>query len=292
MHKQNCGFITSKNLTIYFRYIYREGIPLFNMYIKIALLVLVTLISASCATTDNTISEVQVRQPLLVGITPNYPPVIFKRNDGIVGVEADLARRLADELDRTVRFVELSWEDQISALLDGRIDIIMSGMSVTMARKVRINFSDHYLTSGLVAMMHAEDVREYSTINDIKQGLLQIGVVEGTTSDEFVRKNFPAAVRIASFKNASDAVMPLKNRSIDIFVHDAPSIIWLVSENEADLTALWEPLNMEYLAWGVRKDDQELLIKINSILDKWKKDGTLNSILLRWLPSQYLERFK
>ena len=68
--------------------------------------------------------------------------------------------------------------------------------------------------------------------------------------------------------------------------------MWLVSENEADLTALLQPLNEEELAWGVRRDDPELLMQINSILNKWKNDGTLNRILLKWLPSQYLERFK
>jgi polar amino acid transport system substrate-binding protein len=68
--------------------------------------------------------------------------------------------------------------------------------------------------------------------------------------------------------------------------------MWLVSENEADLTALWEPLNEENLAWGVRKNDRELLMNINSMLTKWKKDGTLKRILLKWLPPQYLERFK
>ncbi len=74
---------------------------------------------------------------------------------------------------------------------------------------------------------------------------------------------------------------------IDIFVHDAPSIIWLVSENEAEITGVWEPLNEEYLAWGVRRDDQEFLTQVNGILKKWKKDGTLNKVLKRWLP--YLE---
>ena len=121
---------------------------------------------------------------------------------------------------------------------------------------------------------------------------MQVGVVEGTTSDVFVRKNFPNAMRIAAFQVAGDAPSPLKNRSIDIFIHDAPSIMWLVSENETDLAGLRDPLNTEYLAWGVRRDNEELLMQVNTILGNWKKDGTLNKILLNWLSSQYLERFK
>ncbi len=118
------------------------------------------------------------------------------------------------------------------------------------------------------------------------------GVVEGTTSDAFIKENFTEVQRIATFQKAGDSFSPLKNRTIDIFVHDAPSIMWLVSENEADLTGLWEPLNEESLAWGVRKNDQQLLMNLNSILTKWKQNGTLERVLLRWLPSKYLERFK
>lgn len=140
--------------------------------------------------------------------------------------------------------------------------------------------------------MRIEDAQKYSSTEKVIQSSSNIGVVAGTTSDVFVRKNFPNIFNIIALLEADDAPAALDRRSIDIFVHDAPSIMWLVSENEADLTALWEPLNEEKLAWGVRKDDQELLMQVNSILGKWKKDGTLNRVLLRWLPQKYLDRFK
>jgi polar amino acid transport system substrate-binding protein len=141
-------------------------------------------------------------------------------------------------------------------------------------------------------MMNIENAPKYNSIKSIKQSMLNIGVIKGTTSGTFVRENFPNALRVATLQKASDAPASLINRSIDIFVHDAPSIMWLVSENEAELTALWEPLNKEDFAWGVRKDDQEFLMMVNTVLAKWKKDGTLKRTLLKWLPPQYLERFK
>ena len=97
------------------------------------------------------------KSPLRVGITPNYPPMIFRLNEKITGVEADFAMRLGRELNRPVQFVELEWDQQIGALLEGQIDIIMSAMTITDARKVRIYFTDPYLKSGLVAAIRAED---------------------------------------------------------------------------------------------------------------------------------------
>ena len=253
--------------------------------------IIVTFIFAyvfiGCATTQ--VSSVK-EYPLRVGITPNYPPIIFKQGNNIAGVEADLANMLAKELGRNVQFIQLAWEDQIPALMEGKTDIIMSGMSVTKAREIRIAFADSYLNSGLVAAMRAEDRKKYTSKEDILKSSSTVAAVKDTTAQAFVERNFPNATRKTFFIKAGDGASELKRRSIDIFINDAPSIIWLVSENEADLAGFWEPLNEEYLAWGVRKDDEAFLTQVNNILRRWKQDGTLNSTLLRWLPEQYFKR--
>ena len=56
-----------------------------------------------------------------------------------------------------------------------------------------------------------------------------------------------------------------------------------VSENET-LKGFWEPLNEEYLGWGVHRDDSKLLTQVNFILRNWKKNGTLKEVLSKWLP--------
>jgi len=245
---------------------------------------IIAYVFIGCATTQ--VSS----NPLRVGITTNYPPIIFKQGSNIAGVEADLANMLSKELKRDIQFIQLAWDDQISALLEGKTDIIMSGMSITKAREIRIAFADSYLKSGLVAAMRAEDRKKYTSKEDILKSSSVIAAVKDTTSQAFVERNFPNAVRRSSLLKPGDGASELTRRSIDIFINDAPSIVWLVSENEANLAGFWEPLNEEYLAWGVRKDDEAFLIQVNSILGRWKKDGTLNSTLLKWLPEQYFKK--
>jgi len=230
--------------------------------------------------------------PLRVGITPDYPPLIFKQGDTVAGIEPDLARKLAQELNRPVRFVSLRGDEQIPALLEKNIDIIMSGMSVTQAREIRIRFTDPYLKNGLIAAVRAEDSKKYDSRERILGSFSTVGAVKDTTGDAFLKRNFPNATRKTVFLKASDAAFELKRRALDIFIHDAPYIIWLVSENEADLTVLWEVFDEENLAWGVRKDDESLFTRLNQILKKWKEDGTLQATLARWLPAPYLKRFK
>ena len=246
--------------------------------------VLTACFLGGCATTTDSPATESALPPLRVGITPNNPPMIFKQQGRITGMETELAKRLGTELHKTIEFVELPWEQQIDALLDGRIDIIMSGMTITEARKVRIGFTIPYLKSGLVAAVRASDESKYKTVESIVGSYDSVGVMEGTTSEAFVRKNMPKSPRILVLKKLSDAATELKDRRIDIFIYDAPAVVWLVSENEANLRGVWKPLNEEYLGWGIRRDDKALLERVDAILTRWKSDGTLKEVILRWLP--------
>jgi ABC-type amino acid transport substrate-binding protein len=246
---------------------------------RATLLVLAATLLAACATfgTDGGPA------PLRVGVTPTYPPIVFRQNQELAGVEADLARRLALRLGRPLEFIDLRWEEQIPALVAGTIDIIMSGMSITEARRVRIAFSHPYLAGGLVAGFRVQDKDRYASRERILNTADTVGVIEGTTGDVFVQRNMPNARRVA-FSQANDAARGLRQRTIDLFIHDGPSITWQVSTYEAELTAFAQPLNQEWLAWGVRRDDTELLQHVNDAVVEWKRDGTLNGILGKWLP--------
>jgi ABC-type amino acid transport substrate-binding protein len=250
---------------------------------KTIILVLLALVLSGCATVHD--PQGPTPNPLRVGITPDYPPIIFKQNEEIRGAEADFALRLSQALNRQVRFVELPWDKQIPSLIEGTIDIIMSGMTVTEARRARINFTDPYLKSGLVTLMRAGDTAKFLSLRDIQEGFVTVGVVSGTTGEAYVRKNFLNAANIISVRRASDAPYLLTNMRIDLFVNDAPSIVWLVSENEGTLKGFWEPLTVDYLGWGIRGDDKGFLMEVNAALNTWKRDGTLKEILSRWLPS-------
>ena len=252
---------------------------MFKSTAKILVLASILLAFSSCTTAQNTGIA-----PLRVGITPQFPPLIFLSGGWAAGVEVDLARLLGQKLERPVQFVPVLWTDQITALLAGKTDIIMSSMTITQRRKIRINFTDPYFKSGLMAMMRSEDSSRFKSREDVANSFTTIGVVRGTTGDIFVRKNFPNSRTIALSKSG-DAPSELKRRSIDIFVFDGLAILWLVSQNEADFVAIKRPLNEEFLAWGVRRDDQVLRQRVNEILADWKRDGTLDRVLKRWLPN-------
>ena len=249
---------------------------------------------AGCAQTTKTPSEPKVADTatLRVGVTTTSPPFVFKQSGEIVGLDAEMAREFARFIGKTPRFVELKWDDQISALLDNRIDIIMSGMSITNMRKMSIAFSQPYYRSGLMAMVRKSEANRFPV--DF-YGLLgqapamRFGVVKGTTGEAYVNDNFQSAQRITAYESTRKAIdalltLVLVNR-IDVFIQDGPILLMLLAENQsADLTVLPSPLTNEYLAWGMRKTDPGLKESADRFLESIAKSGQLESIVRRWLP--------
>jgi polar amino acid transport system substrate-binding protein len=225
---------------------------------------------------------------LRIGVSPTAAPLVYRQAGQLVGVEIDLARQLADFLGKTPRFIELAWKDQIPALLDGRIDIIMSGMSITKARQVRIAFSNPYFRTGQMAIIRKADKLKYRDgfYALLTQSLTtRFGVVKETTGQYFVQRNFGRAKAITAFPDAAKAVAALISGDVDVVIYDAPMVLMLAAENQGrGVMPLPSLLTEEYLAWGMRKNDEKLLMSANDFLVRIQTDGRLDRILHRWIP--------
>ena len=257
-----------------------------NLWLR-RIFVAVFLVSLLAACSKPSVNVIQPL-PLRVGVW-DYPPLIYRTSEGYLGAEAEMARLLGRSLGRPIHFVGRRFDDLIPSLLAGEIDIIMAGLTVTDERKVRINFSDYYLKSGLAMAARAGTEREFNSLQTVLANAGTVGVVGGTVAEGYVRRNFPSNIRVLLLGKPSDAPFELKNRRIDVYVDDGPSIAWVVSSNASEVRGLFEPLTNDYYGWGMNKGDYELLNQTNMVLAQWKKDGTLERVLRRWLP--YLKSF-
>lgn len=220
---------------------------------------------------------------LRVGVTVAYAPMIYKEAGKLVGLEADFAKLLGEELGRPVKLVEVKWEDQIQTLVDGKTDIIMSSMSVTPARSLRVNFTEPYLTVGQITLVRRENANKYVMgFPIVPTGT--IGVLKATTGDFLVQQEFGRNKR-KEFASPQDAAKALVKKKIDLFICDSPIVLWQASVSEAaGLTAVPILLTQERIAWAVRKSDSELLTAANTALGKMQSDGRAAAIIKRWLP--------
>ena len=200
-----------------------------------------------------------------------------------MGVEADLAAALGKALDRQVVFVEEDRENLIDALCDGRIDIIMSSMSITPARRYRIAFTSPYLKVGQMALARAGEQYAY-LFNLGAESKRGVGVKAGTTADFLVRQEFPRMKR-KYYSDGTEAAEALVKKKIDMFISDGPLVWYLAGlyENKG-LTVTPLVLSQEELGWGVRRTDTQLLDAGNTFLRKAQESGELNRTLGKWLP--------
>ena len=229
---------------------------------------------------------------LRVGVTTTSPPFVSKQSGEIVGLDAELAHEFSSHLGRTLKFVELKWEDQINALLDNRTDVIMSGMTITNMRQMRIAFSSPYYRTGQMAMVRKENKNRFPTgyYGILGQSpAMHFGVVKGTTGEMFVRKYFESAKKITAYSTGEEAMRALQTpflvNRIDAFVHDGPILLMLLAEEQStELTVVPSLLTEEDLAWGFRKTDPELLDAANRFIESLKSNGKLEEMTRRWIP--------
>jgi len=236
----------------------------------------------ACRSAD-TRDEEQAAPPLRVAIATDAPPLAFKTEGRFTGVEPDLARALGRELGRPVEFVEVGRASLAEELLRGSADIIMSGYSVSRVRALRVAYTEPYHGNALLPLCRVADREAFDTVEEIRATKRTVGAPRETTADVWIQRNCPDARRQLT-GSPDGGAFELNRRRLDCFIYDAHTIAWLAAQHEAELTVpTLEPLAVEDLAWAVRRDDRQLLDAANLALAKWRKDGTLERILRRWL---------
>ena len=171
----------------------------------------------------------------------------------------------------------------IPSLLGNDIDIIMAGMSITPIRSLQIGFATPYMKVGQMMLVRSEDKSQFADPSAIVTTRKTAGAQENTTGQFLLVQEFPNAPK-TFFPSPEKGAQALKDKKIDFLVLDSPYILWLAKKNEGKLTAIPSLLTEENLAWGVRRNDPELLDAVNDVLKKWKETGDLDAMIKKWVP--------
>ena len=225
-----------------------------------------------------------LKSQLRIGISPDYMPLAYKDPAlGLVGVEVDFANRVGKELGKTIVFVETPFPELVQSLVEDRIDIIMSGMSITSERAERVSFTDPYTRIGQMALVRAKDRSAFPDVQSFSKLTSGVGFVQETTGEMAAKAFFSRAI-LAPQPTIDGGIEALRKGEIEVFIHDAPTI-WRIAgnPNEKEIEGLYWPLTQEPLAWAVRKDDEPLRFALNRELEKLRVNGSLKQILSRWV---------
>src|SRR5262249_24473257 len=157
------------------------------------------------------------------------PPLAFKENNELKGVEVDLANKLGQTLGTKITFVELPWDHLIPAVNSGKIDVIMSGMSITPERNKQVNFTQPYLEVGQMAVIRKPDLDKLRNADALNQSTTKVGYLNKTTGERYARRALTKA-QLLGFDTIDAGIVALKDGKIDVFISDAPTI-WRITGN-------------------------------------------------------------
>lgn len=221
---------------------------------------------------------------LVVGLNPEYRPLVYKEGRKLTGIEPATAKELGKLLKKKIKFKEYPWVELIPALENGDIDVIMSGMSITAERSKHISFTQPYLEIGQMAIIQKSDIGRLSQPRSMFKAGMRIGIEPGTTGEQYI-KEYAAGAKVKPYQNPGEGLAALNNNEIDYFVHDAPTSWNLANDSDwPNLMALYLPLTRESIAWAVNKNNEALLETLNEALNALKASGMLNHIHNHWIP--------
>jgi polar amino acid transport system substrate-binding protein len=262
-----------------------------NVSSFIVLMVVVTLISvwgqAFAADQSKKISPVLDRiltkKELVVGTAASMPPFNMTTKDGqIVGLEIDLANLIADAMNVKLTLKTIRFNDLLSALESGQIDMILSSMTITPGRNLKVVFVGPYFVSGksiLTKQANIDSMNEVSKINNPDKTLVAL---KGSTSQIFAEKIFFKA-KLMLVEDYDRAVAVLREDKVQAMVADMP-ICQLTAYRypDAGLTSLKNPLSWEPLGIAIPPNDLLLLNWLQNFLNTIEKDGSLATMGDRW----------
>jgi len=235
---------------------------------------------------QSTLEEILQRGELRVGFEAGYVPFEMTDKKGnFVGFDIDMAKEMAKAMGVKFVPVNTAWDGIIPALLTKKFDIIMSGMTITQERNLKINFCDPYIVVGQTILLnkkHEGAVKSYKDLNDPKYIVTS---KLGTTGEQAVKRMIPKAT-YKSFETETEAALEVVNGKADAYVYDQPNCVVFMAEQGKDkLVFLDEPFTYEPLAWAVRKGDPDFINWLNNFLRQYKNDGRYEVLYNKWIKS-------
>jgi len=213
-----------------------------------------------------------------------YPPYSSKDASGKwVGWEIDLMNAVCAEMKAKCELVEVAWDGIIPSLLEKKIDVIWSSMSITDERRQKIDFTSAYYDNPTVIIGAKSDATkiDFAKPESVKGKIF--GVQTSTIHANFVNKYFGKTAEVKLYDTLDNALADLAAGRVDYVQEGRPSLTPFLETDKGkgfEIKAICpqDKLLGEGVGGGVRKDDQALRAKLSAAIDAIKKNGKWEEI--------------
>ena len=220
-----------------------------------------------------------VEGKLTMSTNAQFPPYEMTTDDGgFEGIDVEIATAIAEKLGLELDILDMDFDSALLAVQQGKSDIVMAGVTVNEDRLLVMDFTDSYATGvQVVIVKEGSDV----TMDNMGEGL--IGTQRGTTGNIYCTDDY-GEEHVVAYDDGFTAVQALVNGQVDCVVIDnAPAQEFV--KNNAGLAILDTEYANEDYAIGVNKGNSALLDAINGALEELIADGTVQSIIDKYIPA-------
>lgn len=235
---------------------------------------LACLLVAGCGTAG--------KKKIVIGLDDNFPPMGFRDDKNeIVGFDVDMAKEAAKRLGLEVEFKPIDWNSKEAELNGKRVDVLWNGLTITEKRKENILFTRPYMENHQIIVVNTNSA--VKTKADLAGKV--VGTQDGSSSVEAIEAEPDTLKSFKELKKYGDnvaALMDLKAGRVDAVVVDEVVGRYYIAKKPGEYVVLSDHFGAEEYGVGLRKDDKELLEKLQKALDEMKKDGTSASISKKW----------
>ncbi|WP_414636906.1 transporter substrate-binding domain-containing protein [Acerihabitans sp.] len=240
-----------------------------------------SLLMAHASAKADELAEIQARGQLKCAVYSDVPP--FSAPDPttrqLVGMDVDLCAALAKQMGLPVELVPTSVEARIAIIATGRADVLIANLAYTKTRGNQIQFSDPYYVAK--EMLVVKKVNEDKTRADFKGK--RISATKGSTSEQSI---YLAGAKALTFQDTASAFLALEQNKAVGFVTNTMTGIKLISQAKKDgveLAMIKEPMALEPIGVGMKKDEPALLAQVNAGLKAMEDQGTIDAIWNKWI---------
>jgi len=249
----------------------------------IASILALTTILSSVVTAQNRLENIVNKGEIKVGMTGKQPPFcMMSKNRELIGFEVDLAEILAQTMNVKLKFVTLPFTDLLPALQDGRIDVIMSGMTITAQRNLEVAFVGPYVVSGKSVLSKSVVLGQIKEAKDLNNSGLKLAALKGSTSEEYVSQVAKSAS--LTLTNDYDAAIKLIIAGeVDALVADYPSCaLSQIRYPDQNFVILDEPLTTEAIGMALPMNEPQLLNSLQNFYHTMLMSGYLEELQYHW----------
>ena len=259
---------------------YKSLMKLFRRRVRYCILMVLLVAGApfapDAAADSAVIERIRATKTLRVGMTGAQPPLNTVNTDGeIIGFEAELAHTLASAMAVKAEIVKTPFQELLPRLRSGKLDIVISGLTITPERNLEVSFVGPYFVSGKSILSRSETMSALQDAKEINKADVRLVALRGSTSQIFVEEILPKA-KLETVADYAEARKMVLDGKVDALIADHPYCLFAVLGDETEqLVTLEEPFTFEPIGFAVPPNDPQFLNLVQNFLSMLEGTGAL-----------------